>query len=277
MKAPFRPLPSVSGLVASVNTCLYPFAFLALILVGKVSAQTVYDMSDPVQFANNFMITSQAAGSTLGVSGGKLQDVTTTAGTATWVYDTTPDSTATNASFQNFTTSMLVNFGASNSGIGFYFFDGGNRSNSLLALVNVNNGSSNDIIRFFSGASLTAGSAGTQQGTTTTLTNGAFELNNNYLLTLTANYIGAGQVDATLTLSDPNSLISAFSASYSFTGVAAMAGEIGFRSSTALSPATNAFDDFSIPAVPEPTVMAFLGLGIILITVTIKRRGLSSI
>lgn len=274
MKAPSTFLISSSWAQLDCGTIIAGFCLLFLTAAGvsRSQAQTVFDMSDPTQFSNNFYISSQAPGSALSVAGGKLQDVTTSAGTATWVYDTIPDATATDASFQSFTTSMTINLGASNSGVGFYFFDGGNRNNSLMALVNINNGSSNDIIRFFSGASISNGSAGTQQGTTSTLTAGAFELNNNYILTLTVNYIGGGQVDATLSLSDPKGIISPFSASYSFTGITATAGEIGFRSSTATTNATNYFDDLLIPVVPEPTTIAFLGLGLFLIAYKSTRR-----
>jgi len=261
-------------MVNSVKTMKAPSRFLLLLIsvlavVRSADAQIVYDMSNSTQFTSNFY-TLQAASGTLAVSGGTLQYTTTAAGSSAFVYDTTPDTTATSL-FQSFTTSLDVDLTGSGSSIGIYFGDGGTRTSSLLALLNLSNTGTADTIRFFSGANMTTAAAGTQAGTTTS-SDTAFNLNGTYLLTLNVSYLGGGQVSATMTLTDPNNVITPFSASYTYSGIAATSGEIGYRAATG-GASSDIFDNLSIPlAVPEPSTTVLTGLGVLALTVVWRRR-----
>lgn len=228
---------------------------------GALPAQTIgsFDFSASSQLTGNF-VTQQATGQALAVNttSQQLVQTGTTSGAVDWVYDTPPDATPSNASFQNFTVSLNFTLGNANSSIGVYFYDGGNRTNSLLALFNVNSSGSDDIIRFFSGANINGVAAGSPVGTTSTLAAGGYTTGQAYLETLTVASLGSNQVQATLTISDPNNVLTPFSATYTYAGITAAGGEIGFRAALGAA-GTNSFDNV-VATVPEPASLSLLGL-----------------
>jgi len=229
-----------------------------------------FDYSSSSQFTSNFYVThlpSTTPASTLGVTGGQLVNVSIHGGDATsWVYDTTPDGTPTNASFVNFTVSTTFSVSTDSGSLGFYFYNGGNRTSSLQAMISLNS-TTNDLIRFWTGSNMNTSAAGTIASSTSLAT--GFTLNTLYVATLTAQTLSPGNVQATLTISDPNLILADFSASYTFTGVVPTAGEIGFRSYTNVG--TNYFDNLVATAIPEPSSTVLLLAGGMMVW-TLRRR-----
>ena len=224
-----KPLLSLLIVVASLSVAN------AEVLFGP------FDYSSSSQFTNNFYVTNLPGTATIGVSGGQLLNTSTNAVSTSWVYDTNPDGTPTNANFANFTVSTKFSLAVNGSSFGFYFYNGGSRTNSLLGLISLNS-SADDLLRFWTGANMNTSAAGTQVGTTTSANTG-FTLNTLYVATLVVQTLSPTSVQATLTVSDPNNVLSNFSATHTFTGIASTQGEIGFRSFLGTGGGTNRFDD----------------------------------
>lgn len=202
-----------------------------------------FDFSTASQFTGNF-VTTCTSGATLAVSSGKL--VQTGAYTTVWVYDTTPDSTPTNATFSSFCVTAMFTPQSTNDSFGFLFYNGTNRaSGSFLSVFNVNASGTDDTIRFFTGASMTSGGSGNQISNTQTLSSGGFTTGQSYSATLVVSPIGSSGAVASLIISDPTGVLANFVATQYLTDLGVTRGEIGFRSNKNTT-GTTSFDDIAI-------------------------------
>lgn len=245
---------------------------LACLLAAPVFAQT-FDFSSSEQYTENFHQTFMQTGNPTGTlavnsTSGRLVHNASGGSTTAWVYDTTPDTTATNT-FSDFSLSLDFSIAAGSGSIGVYF-GGISRTNSALALFNINNSGANDQLRIFSsGAEMTSATAGSnvafsQVPTTTGYTSGAF-----YRLDLSVSYQTSSSALVTFTISDPSNTLTPISISGIVTGLAAE-GEIGFRSYTG-GPGSNMFDNLVI--IPEPgTYVAVAGAAALGLAALRRRR-----
>jgi hypothetical protein len=270
-------LRRLSGLLA-------PAAALAAALAFGSTAQAVtfdFDVADDYNL--NFQRTWLDTGSSgaFGYNAGlqALRHTSTGSGTAVFAYDTIPDATITNK-FTDISVSFDFSVATAGASVGVYF-GGASRTSANLAILNINNtGTSNDLLRFFTGGNTTSGTAGTQFGSTTTLTGGGWTVGTTYRATLDIDYVTATTANVTFTVSDPYTVsgaLTSFSATATGITVASGGGEIAFRTGfTAGAPTgSNVVDNIAIgaAAVPEPSAFAALGgLAALGLAATRRRR-----
>ncbi len=238
----------------SGRICLLHILVVVWIGLNQLSAQYLagpFDFSSTSQYTSNFFETYN--GSSLTVSSGALCHTGT--GAAECVYDTVPDGTATNAAFASVCATTRFVLQADGDSIGIRFGNLGNRSGQAnLALFNINtNSTSDEIIRFFTSGVMSTGSAGTQFGSTKTLSGGGFVSGQTYCATLVLSPLGSSGGLATLIITDPAAVTPAFMATSYYSGLGGTTGEVGFRSYKNIS-GTARFDDVAIRTPLELTV-----------------------
>lgn len=239
----------------------------ALVALACVDARAVsFDFSTASQYADNFSLGYMQTGSPSGTvsvntTSGRLVHNAAGGSTATWIYDTTPsDGTTSITTFSDFTLDIDFSIAAGSGSFGV-FFGGSSRTNSALALFNINNSGSNDQLRLFGpGADMTGagvGSGNTAHSLVPT-TNG-YTSNTFYHLQLSVAYQTASSALVTFTISDPGNTLQSITLSGIVTGLSP-SGEIAFRSYTGAAGSSN-FDNLSITtsAVPEPSAFALVG------------------
>lgn len=211
-----------------------------------------FDFSAVSQLTGNFAVTCTSGG-TLTVSSGQLSQIGS--GVAAWIYDAVPDGTPTNTTFSSFCATVQFTMQSISDSIGFYFYNGGNRANSMLAVFNVNYNGADDRIRFFSGASMTTSTSGNQIGSDYVLSGGGYTVGKTYSATLVITPMGSGGALVTMIVSDlSGSSLPNFIASRYLTGLAVTSGEIGFRSYKTVS-GTNTFDNIAVRAPLNLTIL----------------------
>ena len=234
----------------------------AMLTSGTVSrAATVLDFETAGQFTGNFR---KAFGPGNGTQTGPTagNDYVSLPGTSnfTSIYDTTPADATEKTVFAVAAGSPVsvttdVRFTSATSSFGVYFVDPTNEASAYLALLNFDQTSSSELVRFASNGNPTTGGAGTLvngtpapgdvvasgQFATATFTY-AIDAANHPVLSVTV-----GSVTSSTTFDTITSPLTSV--------------ELAVRVSTQ-STGQNGFDNFSAPTpVPEPTALGVLGLG----------------
>jgi hypothetical protein len=245
----------------------------AVLASGTVAhAVTVLDFETAGQFTGNFRkVSGPGNGAQTGPAAGN--DYVNLAGTSnfTSIYDTTPADAAEQTVFsvaQGSPVSVTtdVRFTSATSSFGVYFVDPTNEANAYLALLNFDQTSSSELVRFASNGVPTTGGAGTLvtgtpspgdvvasgQFATATFTY-AIDAANHPVLSVT---VGSATSSTTFdTITSPLTTV-----------------ELAIRDS-AQGTGQNGFDNIAFPTpVPEPTALGMLGLGGLLLRRHRRRR-----
>jgi hypothetical protein len=247
-----------------------PFVALgAAVLAFGTSARaaTTLDFETAGQYANNFRkISGPGTGAQTGPAAGN--DYVSLAAPSNFVavYDTTPaDATVQNvfavAQGSPVTISTDVTFNSATSSFGVYFVNPADESKGYLALLNFNQSSSNELIRFAADASPSTNGAGSLTNGTPTpadIVTGSTPTN------VTFGYAIDSSNHPVLSVT-----VGSFTSSATFSSITSPLAsvELALRDSaqgTAGSGFENDFDNVVLPdaAVPEPTSLAVIGLGV---------------
>lgn len=241
----------------------WPVVAVATLLAGAFAARAaMLEFSSAAQYDGNFwQVFGVGTVSHRATEGGFVRF--SSGGGANFgvvAYDTTPDANPTNTGFDSYALDLDVRFSVTTgASLGVYTRGTGRgTSDHLLALLNPDNVSgTQEQARFFSGATPSAGGAGTLWDSQTSNPNNEVTVNTWYHYRL---LVSDGTMP-TLTMAVFRAdMTPIFSKAYTYTAGAAPSGELILRLYGASGGVFIDFDNFAF-IVPEPASLSLLALG----------------
>lgn len=223
---------------------------------APVALEAALNFSEAAQYEGNFrrVMLTHGSGNRFEHAAGKLLHSAQGSGTVVFVYDTPPDATPSNL-FRDVVVGFDFSTNTRNVSFGIYF-GGATRQDASLALFNLNTNSdirrpgANLAVRFFTGANLFTGAAGTPLGTAVTLSENSFAADTTtYRATLAVTYATDTTANVVLTIFDPINPLATFETSAQAIPVSPGGGEIAFRSGFLSGGGVNTIDNVTIGAI----------------------------